>query len=38
MQKEISYIHLKKRLPIKGLKIATPLFQQIFVKTKKIFL
>ena len=38
MQKEISYICLKKRLPIKSLKIASPLFQQIFVKTKKLFL
>ena len=34
MQKEISYIRLKKRLPIKSLKIAPPLFQPIFVKTK----
>ena len=38
MQKEISYIRLKKRLPIKSPKIAPPLFQKIFVKTKKFFL
>ena len=38
MQKEISYIRLKKRLPIKIMKIAPHLFQQIFVKTKKNFL
>ena len=35
MQKEIIYIRLKKRLPVKGLKIGPTLFQQIFVKTKK---
>ena len=39
MQKEMCYIRLKKRLPIKSLKIALPpppptLFQKIFVKTK----
>ena len=38
MPKEISYIRLKKKLPIKSLKIATPLFQQIFVKKKNFFL
>ena len=38
MQKEISYIRLKKRLPIKSLKIAPPAPpQQTFVKTKKFF-
>ena len=35
MQKEISDIRLKKRLPIKSLKIATPYFSKYLSKMKK---